>query len=118
MGYSTEFLGKFIISPALKNDHINFLQDFAGTLHSQDSEPGQWCQWVPSEDGVYLEWDYGEKFYDYVEWLNYIVEKFLIPWGYKLNGTVECIGDRYNDRSLIVVVDNEVVVKKGKIVYE
>lgn len=31
------------------------------------SQPGLWCQWVPSEDGKGIEWDGGEKFYAYTE---------------------------------------------------
>lgn len=37
------------------------------------TQPGLLCQWVPSEDGTVIQWDNGEKFYYYVEWLRYIV---------------------------------------------
>lgn len=81
-------------------------------------QPGLWCQWVPSEDGEEIMWDEGEKFYDYVSWLEYIIEHFLAPWGYVLNGEVEWSGEDREDIGLLVVVDNVVTVKCGKVVYE
>lgn len=83
------------------------------------TQPGLWCQWKPSEDGLFIEWDGGEKFYHYVEWLEYIIDKILEPRGYKLNGSVEWVGeDSFEDRGKIIVENNKVTVKEGKIVYE
>lgn len=81
------------------------------------SQPGLWCQWVPSEDGKGIEWDGGEKFYAYTEWLKYIVDNFLKPWGYKLNGTVKWEGEESGDIGKIVVKDNAVTTKEGRVVY-
>ena len=81
-------------------------------------QPGLWCQWVPSDLGQHIEWDGSEKFYDYIEWLEYIIEKFLAPWGYVLNGSVEWKGEDYIDLGLIEVVNNKVSTKQGKVVYE
>ncbi|CAM6003868.1 unnamed protein product [Sphagnum balticum] len=33
------------------------------------TQPGLWCQWRPSDDGMHIQWDGGEKFYNYVEWI-------------------------------------------------
>lgn len=73
-----------------------------------DTQPGLWCQWIPSEDNKGIEWDGGEKFYHYVEWLEYIVKNFLAPKGYVLNGEVEFQGESNNDKG-IIIVDNNVV---------
>lgn len=85
-------------------------------------QPSLWCQWIVREDdnGAYtiIEWDGNEKFYEYVEWLEYIIDHFLKPWGRKLNGEVEWYGEEPNDRGLITVNDNDVVIKRGRIVYE
>lgn len=81
-------------------------------------QPNLWCQWVPTEDGLGLEWDGGEKFYDYVQWLQYIVHHFLTPWGYRLNGEVEWQGEGSGDFGKLVVVNNQVRVMIGKKVYE
>ena len=63
---------------------------------------------MPSEDGTTLAWDKGEKFYDYTEWLQYIVKHFLIPWGMTLNGEVQWRGEDVDDRGTIYAVNNEV----------
>ena len=72
------------------------------------NQPGLWCQWVPSADGGGIEWNGGEKFYYYVEWLNYIIKNFLIPWGLVLNGTVKWRGEDFDDAGKILVKDNVV----------
>jgi len=76
-----------------------------------DAQPGLWCQWTVSEDNMRLEWDGGEKFYNYIEWLKFIITNFLEPWGYKLSGKVEWVGeDSENDHGEIIVTDNLVLV--------
>jgi hypothetical protein len=50
-------------------------------LDSSGNQPGLWCQWVPTNDRKGIEWDGGEKFYAYVEWIIFIIEHFLKPWG-------------------------------------
>ena len=72
-------------------------------------QPGLWCQWVPTEDDRGVEWDGGEKFYNYVEWLRYLVGNFLAPWGYVLSGEVSWQGEDHDDRGVIVARDGEVL---------
>jgi hypothetical protein len=74
------------------------------------NQPGLWCQWTPNEDGTEIEWDGGEKFYEYVEWLEYIIEHFLQPWGYILNGKVYWYGEDRTDVGCIIVENNVVSV--------
>lgn len=81
-------------------------------------QPGLWCQWVPNADGTEIEWDGGEKFYSYVEWIEYLLDNFLKPWGYKLNGTVDWNGEDDDDRGRIVIVDNDVSTKMARIVWD
>jgi hypothetical protein len=80
------------------------------------NQPGLWLQWVLNEDGTQLEWDGGEKFYNYVEWLKYLIDDFFQPWGIKLNGEVEWVGEDCSDFGKIVVTDNKVNVLTGTIV--
>lgn len=82
-----------------------------------EGQPGLWCQWTASDDGKYIVWDGGEKFYEYVNWLRYIIDHFLEPWGYKINGEVNWVGEENEDLGLIVVKDNVVEVKYGQVVY-
>ena len=74
------------------------------------TQPSLWCQWTPSEDGTAIEWDGGEKFYAYSEWLFYIINKILAPNGYTLNGTVVWQGEETGDVGKIHVVNNVVTV--------
>lgn len=80
-------------------------------------QPGLWCQWIINEDNE-LEWDGSEKFYNYVEWLKYLIEIFFKRWGVKLNGEIEWEGEDSGDRGKIVVKDNVVKTLVGRITYE
>lgn len=79
-------------------------------------QPGLWCQWIPNESGTALQWDGVEKFYDYVEWLQYLVVHFLKPWGYVLNGRVSWQGEDNDDRGVIHVRNNDVRAVRSEIV--
>ncbi len=82
------------------------------------AQPGLWCHWVPNEDGTQLQWDEGEKFYEYEAWLDYLIDHFLAPWGYTVSGQVEYQGEERDDRGLIVVEDNKRTSKVAKVTYE
>jgi hypothetical protein len=72
------------------------------------TQPSLWCGWRPNEDGTAIEWDESEKFYDYIEWMEYIIEKFIEPWGITANGEIDWDGEDSDDRGKIVVTDNVV----------
>lgn len=99
---------------------------FCGQDHGPDvtdgnsppsGQPGLWCKWIPTFDGLAIEWSGAEKFYDYVEWIEYLIAHFLKPWGYKLSGTVEWHGEEHSDIGKIVIRNNKVSVKRGRITY-
>ncbi len=69
-------------------------------------QPGLWCQWAPADDGSTLQWDDGEKFYNYSEWLLYLVEHFLAPWGRMLDGKVHWQGEDAGDRGILYARQN------------
>ena len=73
-------------------------------------QPGLWCQWEPSICGKYIQWDGGEKFYHYVEWIEYIIKHFLEPWGVSLNGSVGWQGEDRKDVGIIKIENNKVTV--------
>lgn len=77
-----------------------------------ETQPGLWCQWMIDDDGN-LVWDGGEKFYEYGEWLTYLIENFLAPSGYVCNGEIEFQGEDMNDFGTIHVKDNVVTVEYG-----
>ena len=123
MGYYTGFSGQFNLDKPLTVEQKKTLEDFAeerhgGDWHPHEGMPGLWCDWVPNEDGTALEWNGAEKFYDYVPWIKYLIENFIKPWGLTVNGEVEWEGEESGDLGLIVVKDNVVTTKEGKVVYE
>lgn len=67
-----------------------------------EGQPGRWCQWNTNEEGDKILWDGAEKFYDHEEWIHYINDNFLKPWGIVANG--------------IITWQGEVKVDKGKII--
>lgn len=95
-------------------------QDRDGTVldsnEPPDGQPGLWCRWTVTEDGRHLEWDGGEKFYSYVEWLEYLTAHFFRPWGKLPNGTIEWSGEEQGDVGTITVLDGKVTVVKGRVV--
>ena len=76
------------------------------------TQPGLWCQWIINEEGD-LVWDQGEKFYNYVEWLEYLIENIFEPLGYVLNGRIEFQGEDPDDFGTIDVEENVVDVQYG-----
>ncbi len=108
MGYSTDFIGRIRIEPALNLEEVTFLKKFADTrrmkvkqgpyfvdqasalgqdegpnVHSwnepSEGQPGLWCQWVPIDDGSALTWSGVEKFYEADKWMTYVIDHFLRP---------------------------------------
>lgn len=75
------------------------------------TQPGLWCKWKYNINENTVEWDGNEKFYDYVEWLEYLIEKVFEPNGYKLNGVVKWIGECDDDYGKIKVNNNFISVK-------
>lgn len=74
------------------------------------TQPGLWCQWIITDDGASLEWDGGEKFYNYIEWLEYLIENFFKPTGNILNGRVSWQGEDEDDNGVITITDNYIDV--------
>ena len=87
-------------------------EDYESTVVDRDrppkGQPGLYCQWVPSGDGMAIVWNGGEKFYNYVPWLTYLLEHFLRPWGYVVNGRMTWQGEVPSDEGTITVRENVV----------
>ena len=87
------------------------IQENRRRAENNEACPGLWCQWVINEDDE-LVWDGGEKFYNYTEWLKYLINRFFEPWGVTLNGRITWAGEDRNDRGQINVIDNIVTASK------
>lgn len=151
MGYQTEFTGHVTVEPPLNGPEMAFLRQFANSRRYQCSEgpfhvatggdpnrhvgcqpiatntapsgqPGLWCSWVPTDDGLGIEWSGMEKFYDADEWMAYLIDNFLRPdadanvsdddqfkhftFNHIVNGRIEAQGEDADDRWTLVVKDN------------
>ena len=71
-------------------------------------QPGLWCHWIPAQTGKAIEWDGSEKFYSSLEWLQYLVDHFLSPWGYEITGQVLYQGEDLKDMGKIMAFHNRV----------
>lgn len=119
MGYTTKFGGEFTFNRTLDAKTHQQLLDLSETRHGGDTSedpdyPGYYCQWIPTDDGTQLIWDNGEKFYNYVEWLRYIIDKILKPKKYVLNGRMNWAGEDIEDNGIIEVRDNHITTRELK----
>ena len=116
MGYTTRFSGSFRIDRELDETTKLILEQLHDRRHD-DYEwiglPGIWCHWRVGSDNQSLEWDQGEKFYEYEKWLAYIVNFVLVPAGYGLEGSVLYQGERVGDCGRITVDNESIRVEKG-----
>ena len=113
MGEGTRILGSLKIIPDLTQEDKDWLLAFNLERHGGTDYPGIWCQWIPEkcfrgwEEEWYsdntLAWDKREKFYNYVEWLKWLIDNFFIPKGYILNGSVIWQGPEIGDVGTITV---------------
>jgi hypothetical protein len=78
--------------------------------HPPIQQPSLWCQWIT--DGNSLYWNGGEKFYEYTDWLDYMIENFFIPWGIELNGLIEWSGEDFDDKGAIEIINNQRKIRK------
>lgn len=91
-----------------RNPKMGIIVDYNSPPSTQ---PGLWCQWLIDKDKQTIEWDGGEKFYRYIEWLEYIINRILKPKGYVLNGSVKWYGEMSGDEGTIVVVSNDISIE-------
>ena len=75
------------------------------------TQPSLWCDWIINDEDE-LVWDGIEKFYNYKEWLEYLIKNFFEGDGYILNGEIEFQGEFEEDHGFIVVKDNHVDIKR------
>lgn len=65
------------------------------------TQPGLWCNWHVTR--TELTWNEAEKFYYYVEWLQYLIKNFFDKWGVALDGAIQWQGENCTDRGTISV---------------
>lgn len=93
----------------------DFGQEYdSSILHYNKSpitQPGLWNGWMPNSEGTHIVWDEIENFYNYIEWIKYIINNFLIPWNYILNGKMQWQGDAKKDKGIICIENNVINIQ-------
>lgn len=102
MWYTTSFSWKIEFNRPLSIKEKNILDWLSDT----ETDISWYCQREVSNDWLSLEWDWWEKFYDYVEWMEIIMRKYLTPRWVLANGKIQWQGEEIWDIWLINVEDN------------
>ena len=126
MGYTTEFEGYFDIKPDVTEEHERLIHQFIDVFNDnvwrRKSErtkeldkdaPQSRCSWYIEKNTNCLTWNGEEKFYEYVEWLEFLIKKFFTPLNYVLSGDVEWIGEDRSDFGTISIKNNTVTVESN-----
>jgi len=103
--------GEFYVKEDNENPDEGKLVDYNNPPKTQ---PSLYCQWEIQEDRQTIKWDGDEKFYSYIEWLSYIINKILKPKGYVLNGDVNYQGQGFGDIGYIHIKNNVVRDIEGR----
>lgn len=132
MGYTTEFKGSFQLKKFDKKSkkfHLApatpALVEAFEQLAKRHSQPGKWragsvvvmgrnygqapslyCQWTLSRNLAAVEWDGGEKFYEWKEWLR-VVLQVCAAHGFIFEGKVKYRGEDFEDAGIFEVARNE-----------
>jgi len=119
MGYTTSFEGKFKLSKIPSGPVIAELLALTGekgTKASKALPPDSYCQWELTRDCLHIQWDGGEKFYNYIEWLQFIITHVLKPDGVSISGEVKFDGEEFGDQGILKIKCGKVVSEKLQLV--
>jgi hypothetical protein len=112
MGYTTDFTGSIKLSRKLTLAEAKELLEISANDKSEKiTGIRAWFQWVPADTLEHIVWDGNEKFYKYVEQLQWLCDGWLAPRGITANGELYWQGEETGDTGVLSVVDNTVVEK-------
>jgi len=106
--------GQLKLNKPLSVEDFTMLKNFNETRHEGDEFPSIWCQWVPTSDGMHIEYDGNEGFSEFRPWLMYLIENLLEPKGYKLSGVIHWDFLEDADIGTLYVVDSTIRTIKGQ----
>ncbi len=116
MGYDTRFEGEFEITPTLDKKTRQIFERWVDYYPNDDDDdedghPYSYMQWIldPYSESLIFN-EKTEKFYNYIEWLEFLIEKVFAPNGYKLNGGMRWNGESLLDTGIIKIENNKIIV--------
>jgi hypothetical protein len=114
MGYTTKFIGHITLSRPLTMGEAKELLEF-NEEPERIKDAGKltgYMQWVPSETLDAIVWDQQEKFYDYEEWMAWLL-RWLDARGIQANGVLDWRGEDSSDIGRIIVKDSAMTTEQG-----
>lgn len=107
--------GEFFIQDYMESKNDTSIID---RNHPPRTQPSLYCYWKPLKNKKGLCAIEADNFYNYTEWLIYLINTFLQPNGYSLNGEVYYYGETREDFGLIKVTNNIVEAIEGQEIFE
>lgn len=108
MGYTTEFTGAVNLGRKLTMAEAKELLEIADSDRAMKfTGIDAYFQWVPAETLEHIVWDGNEKFYKYVEQLQWLCN-WLRERGISANGDLYWQGEETGDTGTITVIENAV----------
>lgn len=110
MGYTTTFSGGINLSRKLTFKEAKEWLDICEMESREISEkyggaaPNSYFQWLPSESLDTIVWDGNEKFYEYTDWLQWIVDHLSVK-KITASGRILFQGEDIDDRGYLIVED-------------
>lgn len=120
MGYTTSFSGGLKLNRELTHKEWLELKELASYekdvylryTDSPETIPDSYNQWESNEAGDEIAWNAGEKFYDYIHWLRWIIKHYLKPRDLVLNGEIRWQGEEIGDIGVIRAEENKITTRK------
>lgn len=108
MGYTTEFVGSVKLGRKLTIAEAKELLEIAGSDRDHKMVTGidAYFQWVPADTFEHIVWDGNEKFYKYVEQLQWLCGDWLDQRGIAADGVLHWSGEETDDTGTITVTAN------------
>lgn len=109
MGYTTEFTGAMKLGRKLTMTEAKELLEMAddSDVSSAATRIDAYFQWVPADTLEHIVWDGNEKFYKYVEQLQWLCD-WLIQRGITASGNLYWQGEETGDTGTLVIANNVV----------
>lgn len=126
MGYRTNFDGEFTLDKPLDKDTQDLISSFNDAEFDEsllsieliEKLKGleDYCPWLYDDQYNVLYCESG-KCYGFEDWINLLIEHFLKPKGYIVNGIVFWDGEDTSDIGEINITDSEVTTSYGQTFY-
>lgn len=113
MGHTTKFRGTLQLSRALTLAEAKKLLEFNEDPDLiEGSHPDSYMQWVPTESLDGIVWDGNEKFYNYTEWMQWLL-LWLGDRGVTASGELLWSGEEVGDVGVLSVLNGVATANRG-----